>query len=179
MQEILLLFVRGDQMLQIIRELSQINIAQLKEVYLQSNTENGARDYPELDANIQLVYAEQDFYAYLKLFLEDKRSLCAVWAVEGVYKAALRLEPYQDGLLLAGLETAPDARRKGYAKMLVDAVLGYLSEQGSVRVYSHVDKRNTASLAVHRACGFTRILEHAVYADSSVSHSACTLNYIM
>ena len=167
-------FCLGDLMLKIIRSLKELNIAQLMAVYIQSNIENGACDYPQLPSNMQLLQAEQDFYAYLKLFFNDNDALCAVWETQGAYKAILRLERHCDGLLLAGLETAPEARGQGYAKALVNAVIEYLCKQGKFKLYSHVDKNNKASLAVHRACGFTRILAHAVYADGSVLHSACT-----
>ena len=91
------------------------------------------------------------------------------------YVSAARLEPYRDGLLLEALETAPELRGRGYAAALLRNMLE--SAPGTGPVYSHVDKKNAASLAVHRACGFRRILEHAVYADGSVLASACTLCY--
>ena len=48
---------------------------------------------------------------------------------------------------------------------------------GSYKLYSHVEKNNKSSLAVHQKCSFQRISEHAVYIDGSVSNSACTLCY--
>ena len=79
-----------------------------------------------------------------------------------------------DGLLLEALETAPAERRKGYAKALIQAVLPQL---GDVKVYSHVNKRNTASRKTHEACGFVKCLDHAVYADGSVLHDSDTYRY--
>ena len=100
--------------------------------------------------------------------------MCAVWAPEGAYQAVLRLEPYADGLLLSGLETAPGSRRRGFAKALIEAVVEKLDNDGKTIVYSHVDKQNFASLAVHASCGFERTKEYAVYSDGSVLHSSCT-----
>lgn len=164
-------------MLKVIRSLKELDFHQLMQVYIEGNRENGAEFYPNLPENQQLLQAEQDFYAYLREFFTDPCTLYAVWAPEGVYVAALRLEPYADGLLLAGLETAPQYRKSGYATALVKQTLENLSVQEKVNVYSHVSKKNAASLAVHAACGFTRVSEHAVYVDGSVSHSSCTLLY--
>ena len=43
------------------------------------------------------------------------------------------------------------------------------------KVYSHVSKKNAASMAVHSRCGFEKILDYAAYIDGSVNHSAVTL----
>lgn len=162
-------------MLKIIRSLKELDFYRLMQVYEEGNRENGAERYSDLPGSQQLIQAEQDFYAYLREFFAAPQVLYAVWEADGRYAAALRLEPYQDGLLLEALETAPDLRRKGYAVSLIKAVLPVLEAQGYKAVYSHVHKKNKASLAVHAACGFQRILEHAVYIDGSVLHSSCTL----
>ena len=80
-------------------------------------------------------------------------------------------------MLLEALETAPELRRKGYAFSLMKESIRFLEAQGPVKVYSHVSKSNSASLAVHSACGFKRVIEHAVYIDGSVMHNSCTLKY--
>ena len=90
-----------------------------------------------------------------------------------VYFSALRLEPYEDGLLLEALETAPAHRRKGYAEKLIRAVQAEFLQ----KIYSHVSKKNTASLAVHQKCGFRQVLDYAKYIDGSVVRSAVTLCY--
>lgn len=161
-------------MLKIIRSIDELDFRLLAGVYAQSCQENGRLNYPDRSIGEQLLYAEQDLYGEVKCFFRDKTAFYAVWERSGHYVAVLRMEPYRDGLLLEGLETAPTERRKGYATALICAVL---SELGSMVVYSHIDKSNAASLAVHRACGFERILDYSVYADGSVSHSAYTLRY--
>ena len=159
-------------MLHWIRKLKDLDFRQLMEVYEEGNLESAAEFYPEAPENQQLLLAEQAFYQYLReCFFPTEGAVYAVWVENGRYVSALRLEPYQDGLLLEALETAPAHRRKGYAAALVTAVL---QELGGRKVYSHVGKRNTASLKVHEKCGFQRIAEHAVYADGSVARSACT-----
>lgn len=161
-------------MLEIITSIRELNIAQLMTVYEESNRLQGASDDRELSRNLRVLRAEQDMYAYLKLFLSDPGSRYAVWVHDGRYVAALRLEEYRDGFLITGLETAPSARNRGYARELINAVLRYLLSVGAGKVYSHVDKRNSASIAVHTACGFERILDYAVYIDGSVLSSSCT-----
>lgn len=159
--------------------MKELDFRQLMQVYIEGNRENGMEFYPDLPENQQILQAEQDFYAYLREFFKDSRSFYAVWAPDGAYVAALRMEPYADGLLLEALETAPEHRGKGYAKELVRQTLAMLAEREDVVIYSHVNKKNMASLAVHAACGFLRISEHAAYVDGSVLHSSCTLSYTL
>ena len=100
-------------------------------------------------------------------------SVYAIWVEKDVYVSALRLEPYEDGLLLEALETAPAYRRKGYAEKLMRAVQMEFPQ----KIYSHVSKKNTASLAVHKKCGFRQVLDYAKYIDGSVVRNAVTLCY--
>ena len=120
--------------------------------------------------------AEMNFYHYLNsVFFRQTDSFYAVWEISGRYLSALRIEPYLDGYLLCALETKPKERKKGYACELIQSVIGYLAEQGSGILYSHVSKENFASLAVHKACGFEISKNYAVYADGSVLLNNYTL----
>lgn len=166
-------------MLKIIRFLKELDFSQLMRVYEEGNRENGAEFYPHLPEGQQLIRAEQDFYAFLQEFFRGPEAFYAVWTVDGNYAAALRMEPYRDGLLLEALETAPGLRRKGYARALINETKACLRTQGHRKIYSHVNKKNEASLAVHAACGFQRTLEHAVYIDGSVTQRCCTLECIL
>lgn len=160
-------------MLHWIRNMRELDFCQLMEVYEEGNLESAAALYPDVPEGQWPLLAEQAFYQYLReCFFPAEGAVYAVWMVRGRYVSALRLEPYQDGVLLAALETAPGHRRKGYATALMAAVL---MKMGDRKVYSHVEKRNGASLRVHQKCGFHRIAEHAVYADGSVTRNACTL----
>ena len=89
--------------------------------------------------------------------------------------SALRVEPYQSGMLICGLETLPELRRQGYASKLILAVLRYLATIGNMQVFSHVSKRNLSSLGTHLKCGFEILKNHAVYTDGSVLHTSYTL----
>lgn len=159
-------------MLYIAESLNQLNFSDLMEVYAEGNRENGEDFWPDLPEGLRLLRAEQEFHQYLKeCFFTVPGAVYCIWLEAGRYVSALRLEPYQDGLLLEALETAPEHRRKGYACALVRAVLARFGEE---KIYSHVSKKNTPSLRTHESCGFHRILEHAVYADGSVLTNSCT-----
>ena len=163
-------------MLIIARSITELSFTRLMEVYLEGNLENGNELWPELSEGEKLLRAEQEFYQYLtQVFFSVKGAVYAIWEKEGTYVSALRLEPYKDGLLLEALETKPDKRCKGYARKLVDHVLQWLKDQGSVRVYSHVSKKNLPSRKVHEACGFLRIQDYAVSIDGSVNSGQYTM----
>ena len=74
---------------------------------------------------------------------------------------------------LQALETKPDSRAMGYAGKLIRETLRTLP--GGTKVYSHVSKRNAASLAVHRVCGFLPVLDYAVEIDGTVTRKCFTL----
>jgi GNAT superfamily N-acetyltransferase len=159
-------------MLYIATKMQELNFSQLMAVYEEGNRENGEIFYPDLPEGQQLLRAEQSFYEYLREgFFPVSGAVYAIWIENECYVSALRLEPYEDGLLLEALETAPTQRRKGYAEKLIRAVL----EQFPQKIYSHVSKKNTASLAVHEKCGFVQVLDYAKYIDGSVARNAVTL----
>lgn len=160
-------------MLYMFSAIKQIRFDQLMAVYLQSNTIDGA-EFAHLSVHQQILEGEQRHYAFLKVFFQMPGSYCAVWAPEGQYEAALRAEPYKDGYLIEAVETRPESRRKGHAKSLLQQVLAWLKAEGVTTVYSHIDRRNTASVRLHQACGFEVILDHAVYIDGSVDRRAVT-----
>lgn len=155
-------------MLILAARMGQLSFSSLMEVYRERNLIRASfREGPELLAR------EQEFYSYLqRVFFATPGARYAVWQEDGHYTSACRLEPYRDGLILAGLETAPDHRRRGYALRLVQAVQDTLPD--GTRLYSHVDKHNAASLGVHEKAGFCRIAESAVYLDGSADSRCCT-----
>ena len=163
-------------MLKIVKSMSQLDISKLMYVYSEGNTQNGAELYPHLSIEAQIREAELDFYRYLNdVFFRIADAFYAVLESDYRYLAALRLEPYRDGWLLCALETAPGERKKGYATELINSVKKYLIVKGDFKIYSHVSKRNLASLSVHRKCGFKTLLDYAVYLDGSVLHNSYTL----
>lgn len=163
-------------MLKFAYNLRSINFSKLMDVYIEGNQKNGAVNYPQESPQQQLIYAEQDFYQFLKdIFFVQVGAAYALWQSEEAYTAALRLEPYHDGLLLSALETRPDARCKGNATKLINAVIENLKSSSNGILYSHVSKSNLQSLSVHLKNGFEVFKDHAVYLDGSVAHNCYTL----
>lgn len=161
-------------MIILFNKLHKLSFTSLMEVYEESNCQNGKLMNPELPENQQIFNAEQAFYQYLQEgFFSIPGAVYAIWEEDGRYVSALRLEPYEDGLLLEALETAPAYRRQGYATRLIREVQRVFPQ----KIYSHVSKSNAASLAVHEKCGFCRVLEYARYIDGSVARNAVTLCY--
>ncbi len=158
-------------MLVIVNSLKELDFRALMDIYVEGNLENAQRLWPELPEGQQLLLAEQEFYDYLRTqFFSVPGAMYALWMEQGRAVSALRLEPWKDGWLMEALETVPDARGRGCASALVQA-----AALGRGKVYSHVSRANGASLAVHKKCGFRKILDYAAYLDGSVNRSAVTL----
>ena len=160
-------------MLRIFRSAKGLDFPALMCVYSEANSENGEREYPHEPPGLRQLLAEEDFREYIYgSFFPTEGAFYAIWEVEGEYVAALRAEPHRDGMIIAGLESAPCHRRKGYATRLLTETAKLLKGK---KIYSHVDKTNAASLRVHEKCGF-RIAQHrAVSLDGSVLPGSYTL----
>ena len=147
-------------------------------VYSQTNQAIGEHKYPNSSPYDQCKRAEDAMLSYLREdFFRQKGSCYAVWLCEGTYRSVLRLEVYRDGYLITSLETAPEARRKGCAYSLLQAVLVYLRENGCPAVYAHIEKRNIPSMRLHEKCGFVKISDSATYIDGTVTQKSCTVFY--
>lgn len=159
-------------MLKIIRMPNQLNIDQLIQVYSESIGDRMRDLHRDYSTNERRLLAESEFNTFWKCeFFKEEGALCAVWIEEDRYISVLRLQAYADGLLLTGMETAPEYRNKGAAKNLLCSVKEYLKKSGNVNIYSHISKRNLPSIHVHYFCGFTRLREGATFLDGSVSWS--------
>ena len=162
-------------MLVVAKNMRELSFGKLMDVYQEGNLENGQECWPEEPTGRQIALAEEDFYNYLQqVFFKTAGAVYLIWEEKGRYISALRLEPYRDGLLLAALETHPLMRKRGFAEKLVKAAPEYA---GDTAVYSHVSKKNIASLRTHEKCGFEKFLDYAVYADGSVNNRSYTLRY--
>ncbi len=150
-------------MLFIAESISKLSFSGLMRIYAESNALNAE------EQECFLLDVEQGFYDYLRSsFFAQENSFYAVWLEAGEYVSALRMDPFKDGFLLCALETAPQHRRKGYGRKLIEAVLATEKLAGKT-VYSHIHKKNEASQAVHAACGFVKIMDRALYLDGSVN----------
>ena len=146
-------------MLKLIYSMAELDIEQLLGIYI----EHG--------------WDEADFLFYLREdFFRQPNAVYAVWVEDSEYKSAVRLEPYRGGgMLLHSLETAPNARRKGYASNLLVHFLDYLRTTDCKAVYSHIEKRNRASLELHKICGFEIVADTATYLDGTVTPYSYTM----
>ena len=149
----------------------------LMEIYASFISEKGKAEYPQYPENIQILNAEQDLYDYLRNvhLCQLKASVC-FWRCGEELVSVLRLEAYNDGLLLSGLETAPGHRQKGYGKLLLQQACRD-ADEGCLPIYSHVFSNNTVSMKLHLDCGFVVVEERAVLLDGSIHHDAVTLRY--
>lgn len=145
-------------MLKLAYKITELDLEQLLEVYRGS----------EPDEVNFLDYLREDFF-------RQEGAFYAIWFVDDMYKSAVRLEPYRDGLLLYSLETAPNSRREGYAYNLLSQLLQLLHNFDCKAVYSHVNKRNKPSLNLHDKCGFKVISDTATYIDGTVTQNSYTL----
>ena len=117
---------------------------------------------------------EAEFYHYLRsVFFKTTGAMYCIWEEHGQYCSALRLEPFADGLVLAGLETEPAHRRRGWGTALVRSVL----KQVDVPVYAHVHHANAPSIALHKKCGFRKIKDTATLLDGTTTAHYATYCY--
>ena len=159
-------------MLLIAKSLRELNFRQLMDIYQEGNQENARDHYPHLPLEQGIAEAEQDFYAFLKEgFFAVPGACYGVWMAEGCYVSALRLEPFRDGLLVEAVETAPERRRRGYARTLMASVFAHL---GQGKIYSHIHKKNLPSQKLHERLGFRKVSDGAVYIDGSVNQQCGT-----
>jgi len=158
-------------MLKIVNKICDVDFTQMANVYLQSNLEYGRSNCRNGTTWEQLRCGEMNMRDSLCCFLRTKGAILALWDCGGCCVSALRLEPYLDGFLLSCLETAPEACGKGYGTELVKAAAAYIDG----RVYSHIHKKNAASLAVHKKASFVICADHARLLDGTVSQAYYTL----
>lgn len=144
--------------------------AALLNIYRDSIAEKASRYTGISSGYDRLRMAEEGFLDYLNtVFFRVQSARYYVWAEDGIYTAALRVEPYKDGLLLSALETAPALRKHGYGKKLVDSLIYLLRGTESLPLYSHIRNSNTVSRHLHLICGFQKVSDYAVLLDGTVT----------
>ena len=118
---------------------------------------------------------ETAVYEFFLDFFSQKNAFCAAWLEENTCCSVLRIQSFQGGVLVTGVETIPQKRRRGYACKLLSAVLDYLKQRGIEKIYSHVDRKNIASIRLHEKCGFYKLRDTARLLDGSVTTKMHTL----
>lgn len=61
---------------------------------------------------------------------------------------------------LAGIETAPTARRRGLARLILNTLLNWAAEQGAEHAMLEVTRDNDAALTLYRQLGFVTVQEY-------------------
>lgn len=165
--------------MRVIKNMRELNFGALMEVYKDNPEIYGIADGTDRNAE-NSFQTQQMFYHYLRdVFFRDPRAFYAVWDAERGYLAALRIEPYRDGVLIEALETAPEARGTGVASALLKALLVECRKLQFGKIYAHIRKDNAISLHLHQKCGFSIISESAVLVDGSFSSEYYTLRSIV
>ena len=158
-------------MVRIVRKAEQLDYWQTMLVYEESNR-IAAMKFGNRDRNEALIMAEQEFYAYLMdVFFETPGAFIAMWEDVGRIVSIVRVEPFEDGMLVAGLETAAEYRGRGCASALLRDVVAQLD----CPIYSHVHKQNAGSLRVHDKCGFKIIDDSCILLNGVKSCEYYTL----
>lgn len=134
----------------------------------------GELPWEELDR----VYGPDVARAFLRYeFFCQPGAALYLWLDGDEAASALRVEPWKDGTLVTALQTAPGQRNRGYASILLSAVLKELGQQGRGRVYAHIRHSNVPSIRVHEKCGFCRIADTARLLDGTVTSRLGTYEY--
>lgn len=146
--------------------LEDLDFPKLMEVYRESNTQNISYFFPEeTDRERGLRGVEEKFYEYFETdFFAAPGRRYYVLADGENWTSAIRLFPVP-GQTVAwyaeALETAPDCRRRGYARRLFELVFRELSAEGPFVLTDSVNRNNDASLAFHGAMGFQQFQDPA------------------
>lgn len=165
-------------MLKLAKSMQELPFQQLMAVYQQTNIRTAQQHWSGYATERGVLLAEEAFYEDLQCgFFSIPHAVYCLWMVDGECVSALRLEPWKDGWLLTALETAPQRRNQGYARALLAAVQEYLKERGTVRLYSHIHIRNTASIHVHERCGFRKLSDTARLLDGTITTQMRTYFY--
>lgn len=98
---------------------------------------------------------EQAYEEFLKDFVAHDRQMVLVEEAEGAWVSGLRCVECAPGVwYLEALETAPQARGKGWARQLMEHTQQLLTGEGAKELFSLIDPENTPSIATHVGCGF-------------------------
>ena len=145
----------------------ELDFPKLMEIYRESNLENIPYFFPEeTDRARGLRRVEAGFRDYLKdEFFTGRGRRYYVLADGERWASALRLCPIpgkERAWYAEALETAPDCRRRGYARKLLELLCYALAKGGPFELTDSVSRGNLPSLGFHESTGFTVFQEAAV-----------------
>lgn len=133
-------------------------IAALLCVYAQTTEEIYKKKYEGRYGSDKYARAAlaQDYSDFIAEFItQNDRYIFAVKENE-TYAAVLRIIQMSEfGWYIEAMETAPQYRRKGFARYLLKQTLRCMRNLGAKTIISVIGNDNLASLALHISCGFT------------------------
>lgn len=144
------------KMLIALKSYQEIDPRKLMDLYREGNEENIDYFYPDCkDRAKALKEMEASFLEYIeKEFFAEPGNVYYVLEKDDVWVSTLRLYVRDGYYYLEALETDPNYRKRGYASEILLAVFEELKKDGSFIVRDSVNKKNVASLATHKKCGF-------------------------
>lgn len=152
-------------MLLCFQSMTDLDHTRLMHIYRESNLGNIPYFFPDCkDTAEGLQKVEERFRSFLNAdFWGKPENTYYIWENDGEWVSALRLTGLADFYWVEGLETAPDARRRGYAVQLYRAIFDRLkAREGSAHVRCAVGYGNEASLKTHASAGFQIKSRYAV-----------------
>lgn len=143
----------------------------IRSIYTEGCRENAQGRHPEAaDLTDAILEEEQFFLEFMNKFMPQERNRYYILEENGEWVSALRLTHIDGFYYLEALETSEAHRKNGYAAQLINEVIALLRTRGRVELRSNVSKENSASLAVHKKCGFVIAEENGVnYIDGTQS----------
>lgn len=165
-----------------IRFLHKIDEKKLMNIYRESNEENTDYFYPNItDKHEALQRVEHDFLHFIQndFFSENKQNQYMVLVIDDIWVSALRLYFIKDGFYyIEALETHPEYRKKGYATELLLGVIDRLKEKEHFTLCDCVSKKNIASLATHKKCGFKIASDKGYdYLQNEIDENCVSMQY--
>jgi predicted GNAT family acetyltransferase len=86
-----------------------------------------------------------------------------VWENQGVVSMATKTRPTRSGIIISGVYTPPDQRRKGYATACVAALTRALLESGYHFCCLFADLANPVSNRIYRRIGYQPVCDFMTY----------------
>lgn len=144
-------------MLKIIESMTEREVEKLLYVYSESNLEimedNYLRKHHSRDEAMNALV--KDYKEFLSDFIIQDNQLICVWEESSCYTTGLRLIDVGNGIwFIEALETAPNDRNNGYAKLLITDVIAYVQNCNAQELACLINRNNKVSQVTHKSCGF-------------------------
>ena len=112
------------------------------------------KDIPSVALIEQLCFDEPWSENSLKLLLEEKNA-GFVFEIDGVVAAYGGIVTVLDEGQITNIATHPDYRRRGFAKLIMDAIDDFSSKNGIVYLSLEVREKNMAARLLYNSCGWS------------------------